>query len=156
MDFLWEKRQRNSNLVGTTINIHSGEWVRRGKRGAGGPQLGEGDSVTSDKDRGQWSLEENSTCLCERIWLDSEQIKYKIVVWFQKVLCKVVWLCVSRQWSWSRNWLVLWIPVEGLHTLGRWPVSPAVQYCEDTHSLVQKRALKCFFFSELFYFLPLF
>lgn len=33
MDFLWEKRQRNSNLVGTTINIHSGEWVRRGERG---------------------------------------------------------------------------------------------------------------------------
>lgn len=31
MDFLWEKRQRNSNLVGTTINIHSGEWVRRGE-----------------------------------------------------------------------------------------------------------------------------
>lgn len=30
LDFLWEKRQRNSNLVGTTINIHSGEWVRRG------------------------------------------------------------------------------------------------------------------------------
>nr|XP_043899113.1 ER degradation-enhancing alpha-mannosidase-like protein 3 isoform X2 [Solea senegalensis] len=29
MDFLWEKRQRNSNLVGTTINIHNGEWVRR-------------------------------------------------------------------------------------------------------------------------------
>uniref|UniRef100_A0A7N6F776 alpha-1,2-Mannosidase n=1 Tax=Anabas testudineus TaxID=64144 RepID=A0A7N6F776_ANATE len=29
LDFLWEKRQRNSNLVGTTINIHSGEWVRR-------------------------------------------------------------------------------------------------------------------------------
>ncbi|KAG9343451.1 hypothetical protein JZ751_013615, partial [Albula glossodonta] len=32
LDFLWEKRQRNSNLVGTTINIHSGEWVRRGER----------------------------------------------------------------------------------------------------------------------------
>lgn len=31
LDFLWEKRQRNSNLVGTTINIHSGEWVRRGE-----------------------------------------------------------------------------------------------------------------------------
>ncbi|KAM9480164.1 ER degradation-enhancing alpha-mannosidase-like protein 3 isoform 2-T2 [Salvelinus alpinus] len=29
LNFLWEKRQRNSNLVGTTINIHSGEWVRR-------------------------------------------------------------------------------------------------------------------------------
>ncbi|XP_042584838.1 ER degradation-enhancing alpha-mannosidase-like protein 3 isoform X3 [Cyprinus carpio] len=29
LDFLWEKRQRHSNLVGTTINIHSGEWVRR-------------------------------------------------------------------------------------------------------------------------------
>lgn len=35
MDFLWEKRQRNSNLVGTTINIHSGEWVRRGKMWGG-------------------------------------------------------------------------------------------------------------------------
>lgn len=31
LDFIWEKRQRNSNLVGTTINIHSGEWVRRGE-----------------------------------------------------------------------------------------------------------------------------
>lgn len=31
LDFLWEKRQRHSNLVGTTINIHSGEWVRRGE-----------------------------------------------------------------------------------------------------------------------------
>uniref|UniRef100_A0A8C5H2N9 alpha-1,2-Mannosidase n=1 Tax=Gouania willdenowi TaxID=441366 RepID=A0A8C5H2N9_GOUWI len=29
LDFLWEKRQRNSNLVGTTINIHSGEWIHR-------------------------------------------------------------------------------------------------------------------------------
>ncbi|XP_067893537.1 ER degradation-enhancing alpha-mannosidase-like protein 3 [Heterodontus francisci] len=29
LDFLWEKRQRNSNLVGTTINIHTGDWVRR-------------------------------------------------------------------------------------------------------------------------------
>lgn len=38
MDFLWEKRQRNSNLVGTTINIHSGEWVRRGERGEGGEE----------------------------------------------------------------------------------------------------------------------
>ncbi|MGH0154820.1 UNVERIFIED_CONTAM: hypothetical protein FKN15_027681 [Acipenser sinensis] len=31
LDFLWEKRQRNSNLVGTTINIHTGDWVRRGR-----------------------------------------------------------------------------------------------------------------------------
>ncbi|XP_051868114.1 ER degradation-enhancing alpha-mannosidase-like protein 3 [Pristis pectinata] len=29
LDFLWERRQRNSNLVGTTINIHTGDWVRR-------------------------------------------------------------------------------------------------------------------------------
>uniref|UniRef100_A0A4W3KE71 alpha-1,2-Mannosidase n=1 Tax=Callorhinchus milii TaxID=7868 RepID=A0A4W3KE71_CALMI len=29
LDFLWEKRQRNSNLVGTTINIHTGDWVRK-------------------------------------------------------------------------------------------------------------------------------
>lgn len=29
MDFLWEKRQRSSNLVGTTINIHTGDWVRK-------------------------------------------------------------------------------------------------------------------------------
>lgn len=39
LDFLWEKRQRNSNLVGTTINIHSGEWVRRGERGGGSVEL---------------------------------------------------------------------------------------------------------------------
>lgn len=31
MDVLWEKRQRGSDLVGTVINIHSGDWVRRGK-----------------------------------------------------------------------------------------------------------------------------
>uniref|UniRef100_A0A674IHQ0 alpha-1,2-Mannosidase n=2 Tax=Terrapene triunguis TaxID=2587831 RepID=A0A674IHQ0_9SAUR len=29
LDFLWEKRQRNSNLVGVTINIHTGDWVRK-------------------------------------------------------------------------------------------------------------------------------
>lgn len=30
LDFLWEKRQRSSNLVGVTINIHTGDWVRKG------------------------------------------------------------------------------------------------------------------------------
>ncbi|XP_040119744.1 ER degradation-enhancing alpha-mannosidase-like protein 3 isoform X3 [Oryx dammah] len=29
LDFLWEKRQRSSNLVGVTINIHTGDWVRK-------------------------------------------------------------------------------------------------------------------------------
>ncbi|XP_060930193.1 ER degradation-enhancing alpha-mannosidase-like protein 3 [Limanda limanda] len=29
MDVLWERRQRGSDLVGTVINIHNGEWVRR-------------------------------------------------------------------------------------------------------------------------------
>lgn len=29
LDVLWERRQRGSDLVGTVINIHSGEWVRR-------------------------------------------------------------------------------------------------------------------------------
>ncbi|XP_051960020.1 ER degradation-enhancing alpha-mannosidase-like protein 3 isoform X2 [Xyrauchen texanus] len=29
LDVLWEKRQRGSDLVGTVINIHNGEWVRR-------------------------------------------------------------------------------------------------------------------------------
>ncbi|XP_073439004.1 ER degradation-enhancing alpha-mannosidase-like protein 3 isoform X2 [Dendrobates tinctorius] len=29
LDFIWEKRQRSSNLVGVTINIHSGDWVRK-------------------------------------------------------------------------------------------------------------------------------
>ncbi|KAF4077055.1 hypothetical protein AMELA_G00203660 [Ameiurus melas] len=29
LDVLWEKRQRGSNLVGTVINIHNGDWVRR-------------------------------------------------------------------------------------------------------------------------------
>ncbi|XP_078082745.1 ER degradation-enhancing alpha-mannosidase-like protein 3 isoform X2 [Mustelus asterias] len=29
MDFLWDRRQRGSNLVGTVINIHNGDWIRR-------------------------------------------------------------------------------------------------------------------------------
>ncbi|KAF2984603.1 hypothetical protein EK904_003549 [Melospiza melodia maxima] len=29
LDFIWEKRQRSSNLVGVTINIHTGDWVRK-------------------------------------------------------------------------------------------------------------------------------
>uniref|UniRef100_A0A665X1U6 alpha-1,2-Mannosidase n=1 Tax=Echeneis naucrates TaxID=173247 RepID=A0A665X1U6_ECHNA len=29
MDVLWERRQKGSDLVGTVINIHNGEWVRR-------------------------------------------------------------------------------------------------------------------------------
>lgn len=31
MDVLWDRRQRESDLVGTVINIHNGEWVRRGE-----------------------------------------------------------------------------------------------------------------------------
>ncbi|XP_028274016.1 ER degradation-enhancing alpha-mannosidase-like protein 3 [Parambassis ranga] len=29
LDVLWERRQRGSDLVGTIINIHNGEWVRK-------------------------------------------------------------------------------------------------------------------------------
>ncbi|XP_074871207.1 ER degradation-enhancing alpha-mannosidase-like protein 3 isoform X3 [Carettochelys insculpta] len=29
LDVLWEKRQKGNDLVGTVINIHSGDWVRR-------------------------------------------------------------------------------------------------------------------------------
>ncbi|XP_069039628.1 ER degradation-enhancing alpha-mannosidase-like protein 3 isoform X1 [Lepisosteus oculatus] len=29
LDVLWQKRQRGSDLVGTVINIHNGDWVRR-------------------------------------------------------------------------------------------------------------------------------
>lgn len=29
LDVLWERRQRGSDLVGTVINIHNGEWVRK-------------------------------------------------------------------------------------------------------------------------------
>ncbi|XP_067398268.1 ER degradation-enhancing alpha-mannosidase-like protein 3 [Emydura macquarii macquarii] len=29
LDVLWEKRQKGNNLVGTVINIHNGDWVRR-------------------------------------------------------------------------------------------------------------------------------
>lgn len=32
LDVLWERRQKGSDLVGTVINIHNEEWVRRGKR----------------------------------------------------------------------------------------------------------------------------
>lgn len=31
LDYLWRSRHRASNLVGTVINIHNGEWVRRGE-----------------------------------------------------------------------------------------------------------------------------
>lgn len=29
MDYLWHQRHRSSDLVGTVLNIHSGDWVRR-------------------------------------------------------------------------------------------------------------------------------
>jgi len=36
MDFLWEKRNQASDLVGTVINVHDGEWsVRDASIGAG-------------------------------------------------------------------------------------------------------------------------
>jgi hypothetical protein len=31
MKALWTYRSRSSDLVGTVINIHNGEWVRRGE-----------------------------------------------------------------------------------------------------------------------------
>ncbi|RCN33569.1 hypothetical protein ANCCAN_20591 [Ancylostoma caninum] len=30
MDFLWGQRHRASDLMGTVLNVHSGDWVRRG------------------------------------------------------------------------------------------------------------------------------
>lgn len=30
MDFLWAQRNRGSDLMGTVLNVHSGDWVRRG------------------------------------------------------------------------------------------------------------------------------
>lgn len=29
MDFLWNQRNRGSDLMGTVLNVHSGDWVRR-------------------------------------------------------------------------------------------------------------------------------
>lgn len=29
MDYLWQQRHRSSDLVGTVLNIHSGDWIRR-------------------------------------------------------------------------------------------------------------------------------
>ena len=31
MEAIWIHRSRASDLVGTVINIHNGDWVRRGK-----------------------------------------------------------------------------------------------------------------------------
>ena len=31
MDYLWNQRHRSSDLVGTVINIHNGDWIRRGQ-----------------------------------------------------------------------------------------------------------------------------
>ena len=33
MEAIWQRRDHGHNLVGTTINIHNGEWTRRGKTG---------------------------------------------------------------------------------------------------------------------------
>lgn len=30
MDFLWNQRNRGSDLMGTVLNVNSGDWVRRG------------------------------------------------------------------------------------------------------------------------------
>ena len=30
VNYLWQSRHRSSDLVGTVINIHNGDWVRRG------------------------------------------------------------------------------------------------------------------------------
>jgi len=30
VNYLWQSRHRTSDLVGTVINIHNGDWVRRG------------------------------------------------------------------------------------------------------------------------------
>lgn len=29
MDFLWQQRHRSSDLMGTVLNVHSGDWTRR-------------------------------------------------------------------------------------------------------------------------------
>lgn len=29
MDFLWQQRHRGSDLMGTVLNVHNGDWVRR-------------------------------------------------------------------------------------------------------------------------------
>ena len=31
MDYLWQQRHRSSDLMGTIINVHSGDWIRRGQ-----------------------------------------------------------------------------------------------------------------------------
>ena len=31
MDYLWQQRHRGSDLMGTIINVHSGDWIRRGQ-----------------------------------------------------------------------------------------------------------------------------
>lgn len=59
-------------------------------------------------------------------WRASVAVGYRGVVYLLSVSWSDVWLCVSRQRSRSRNRLVLWIPVKGLHPPGRWPVSPAL------------------------------
>lgn len=31
MDYLWQQRHSSSDLLGTVINVHNGDWIRRGK-----------------------------------------------------------------------------------------------------------------------------
>lgn len=31
MDYLWQQRHSSSDLLGTVINVHNGDWIRRGR-----------------------------------------------------------------------------------------------------------------------------
>ena len=36
MEAIWERRHHGHDLVGTTIDVHNGEWTRKGAAGGGG------------------------------------------------------------------------------------------------------------------------
>lgn len=39
MDYLWNQRHRQSNLMGNVININTGDWIRK-EAGVGAGKLG--------------------------------------------------------------------------------------------------------------------
>ena len=41
MDYLWKQRHRSSDLVGSVLNIHNGDWIRRESGVGAGEQLGD-------------------------------------------------------------------------------------------------------------------
>lgn len=127
MDYLWQQRHSSSDLLGTVINVHNGDWIRRGKL------------LTAQ----QVLMEYQIFRILVLYWichLEGCLFFYWMFIFFVSTCISnfsLQWLhvCVfchlgimellffvnrGRGWCWYR--LILWICIEGLHLTGRWKI----------------------------------